>query len=59
MVESNESKIRRNLEKHCIAFEDVLSIFGNREALALEDNRRDYGEPGTLFLALSRMCSSV
>ena len=50
MVESDESKIRRNLEKHGIAFEDVLSIFGNREALALEDNRRDYGEPRHIVL---------
>lgn len=45
MSEWDESKNQRNLEKHGIAFEDVLSVFANREALALEDKRRDYGEP--------------
>lgn len=50
MFELDESKNRRKLEKHGIAFEDVLSVFGNREALALEDNRRDYGEPRHIVL---------
>jgi uncharacterized protein len=50
MFEWDESKNRRNLAKHGIAFEDVLSVFGNREALALEDKRRDYGEPRYVVL---------
>jgi uncharacterized DUF497 family protein/uncharacterized protein (DUF4415 family) len=44
MFEWDEDKNRTNLEKHGIAFEDVLSVFANREALTLEDRRRDYGE---------------
>jgi uncharacterized protein len=50
MFEWDESKNQHNLEKHGIAFEDVLSVFGNREALALEDKRRDYGEPRYVVL---------
>jgi uncharacterized protein len=50
MFEWDESKNRRNLAKHGIAFEDVLSAFANREALALEDKRRDYGEPRYVVL---------
>ena len=50
MFEWDESKNQRNLERHGIAFEDVLSVFGNREALALEDKRRDYGEPRYVLL---------
>jgi uncharacterized protein len=41
MFEWDESKNQRNLGKHGIAFEDVLSVF---EALVVEDKRRDYGE---------------
>ena len=50
MFEWDEGKNRRNREKHGIAFEDVLSVFSNREALALEDRRRDYGEPRYVIL---------
>jgi uncharacterized DUF497 family protein len=50
MFEWDKSKNQHNLEKHGIAFEDVLSVFGNREALALEDKRREYGEPGYVVL---------
>jgi hypothetical protein len=50
MFEWDESKNRQNLEKHGIAFEEVLSVFANREALALEDKRRDYGEPRYVVL---------
>jgi uncharacterized protein len=46
----DESKNQHNLEKHGIAFEDVLSVFANSEALALEDKRRDYGEPRYVVL---------
>jgi uncharacterized protein len=50
MFEWDESKNQQNLDKHGIAFEDVLSVFANREALALEDKRRDYGEPRYIVL---------
>ena len=50
MFEWDESKNRQNLAKHGIAFEDVLSVFANREALMLEDKRRDYGEPRYVVL---------
>jgi uncharacterized DUF497 family protein len=50
MFEWDESKNQQNLEKHGIACEDVLSVFANREALALEDKRRDYGEPRYVVL---------
>jgi uncharacterized protein len=50
MFEWDESKNQQNLKKHGIAFEDVLSVFANSEALALEDKRRDYGEPRYLVL---------
>jgi uncharacterized protein len=46
----DEDKNRRNLEKHGIAFEDVLSVFASREALSLEDRRKDYGEPRYVVL---------
>ena len=35
MFEWDERKDRRNLEKHGIAFEDVLSVFANAAALVL------------------------
>jgi uncharacterized protein len=50
VLEWDESKNQRNIEKHGIAFEDVLSVFANRNALALEDKRRDYGEPRYVVL---------
>ena len=50
MFEWDESKNQHNLEKHGIAFEDALSVFANSEALALEDKRRDYGEPRYVVL---------
>lgn len=50
MFEWDEDKNRTNLEKHGIAFEDVLSVFARRAALALEDRRRDYGEPRYIVL---------
>jgi uncharacterized protein len=50
MFEWNEDKNRTNLQKHGIAFEDVLSVFASREALTLEDRRRDYGEPSYIVL---------
>jgi uncharacterized protein len=49
-VRVDESKNQRNLDKHGIAFEDVLSVFANNEALALEDKRTDYGEPRYVIL---------
>jgi uncharacterized protein len=51
MFEWDESKNQHNLEKHGIAFEDVLSVFANSEALALEDKRRDYSEPRYVVLS--------
>ena len=50
MFEWDEGKNQQNLDKHGIAFEDVLSVFANREALTLEDKRRDYGEPRYVVL---------
>jgi uncharacterized DUF497 family protein len=50
MFEWDESKNQWNLAKHGIAFEDVLSEFASSEALALEDRRRDYGEPRYVVL---------
>jgi uncharacterized protein len=50
MFEWDEDKNRKNLEKHGVAFEDVLSVFANREALAFEDRRKDYGEPRYIVL---------
>ena len=50
MFEWDEDKNRKNLAKHGIAFEDVLPVFANREALTLEDRRRDYGEPRYIVL---------
>jgi len=50
MFEWDEDKNRTNLEKHGIAFEDVLSVFESREALILEDRRRDYGEARYVIL---------
>ena len=50
MFEWDERKNKQNLDKHGIAFEDVLSVFANRAALALEDKRRDYGEPRYVVL---------
>jgi uncharacterized DUF497 family protein len=50
MFEWDESKNQRNLDKHGIAFEDVLSVFANSESLVLEDKRRDYGEPRYIVL---------
>jgi uncharacterized protein len=50
MFEWDEGKNQRNVEKHGIAFEDVLSVFADREALPLEDQRRDYGEPRYVVL---------
>ncbi|MGH6897016.1 MAG: BrnT family toxin [Geminicoccaceae bacterium] len=50
MFEWDDDKNRRNLEKHGVAFEDVLSVFASREALNLEDRRKDYGEPRYIVL---------
>ena len=50
MFEWDEDKNRRNLQKHGVAFEDVLSVFANRKALRLEDRRKDYGEPRYVVL---------
>jgi len=50
MFEWDQGKNQRNLQKHGIAFEDVLSVFANPEALALEDHRRGYGEPRYIVL---------
>jgi uncharacterized DUF497 family protein len=59
MFEWDESKNRQNLVKPGIAFEDVLSVFANREALALETSAGTMANPGTSFFALSRTCSSM
>jgi hypothetical protein len=40
MFEWDEDKNQTNLEKHGVAFEDVLSVFASREALSLEDRRK-------------------
>jgi uncharacterized DUF497 family protein len=48
--EWDEGKNQRYFEKHGIAFEDVLSVFANREALVVDDKRRDYGEPRFIVL---------
>ncbi|MGH6902296.1 MAG: BrnT family toxin [Geminicoccaceae bacterium] len=50
MFERDEDKNRKNLEKHGIAFEDVLPVFASRAALTLEDRRRDYGEARHIIL---------
>jgi uncharacterized DUF497 family protein len=50
MFEWAEGKNRKNFEKHGIAFEDVLPVFASREALTLEDRRRDYGEARYIIL---------
>ena len=50
MFEWDEDKNRKNLAKHGIAFEEVVPVFANREALTLEDRRRDYGEPRYIVL---------
>ena len=50
MFEWDEDKNRTNREKHGLAFEDVLAAFARREALTLEDRRKDYGEPRYVVL---------
>jgi uncharacterized protein len=50
MFEWDDDKRRRNLEKHGIDFEDVLPVFGSHEAIAFEDNRKDYGEARRILL---------
>jgi hypothetical protein len=50
MFEWDEDKNRRNLEKHGVAFEDVLAVFASRESLGLQDRRKDYGEPRYVVL---------
>jgi uncharacterized protein len=50
MFEWGEDKNRENLEKQGVAFENVLSVFASREALRLEDRRKDYGEPRYVVL---------
>jgi hypothetical protein len=60
MFEWDESKNRRNLAKHGIAFEDVLSVFANREGPSRSKISAGItANPGTLFFALSRTCSSM
>ncbi len=51
MFEWDKDKNRTNLEKHGIAFEDVLSVFMDHEALTLQDRRKDYGEPRYVVLS--------
>ena len=46
----DEEKNRRNIVKHGLAFEEVLPVFSSRDALVVEDRRRDYGE--TRFVLL-------
>jgi uncharacterized DUF497 family protein len=50
MFEWDEDKNRKNLAKHGIAFQDVLAVFSSREALTLEDRRREYGESRYIVL---------
>jgi uncharacterized protein len=50
MFEWDEDKNRMNLEKHGIAFENVLSVFANPQAMTLEDRRRNYGEARYMVL---------
>jgi uncharacterized DUF497 family protein len=50
MFEWDEDKNRKNRQKHGVAFEDILSVFANQEALTLEDRRKDYGEPRYVVL---------
>jgi uncharacterized DUF497 family protein len=42
-----------------VAFEDVLAVFASREAVTIEDRRRDYGESRYVVLCPSRRSSSM
>jgi uncharacterized protein len=44
MFEWDAAKNAVNLQKHGIAFEEVLPVFASPDALTLEDRRRHYGE---------------
>jgi uncharacterized protein len=46
----DEEKNRRNIAKHGIAFDQILPVFASRDALVVEDRRKDYGE--TRFILL-------
>lgn len=50
MFEWDEEKRRRNVTKHGVTFDDVLPVFSSKQAIFLEDNRRDYGEARFILL---------
>ena len=52
MFEWDERKNASNLQKHGIAFKDILPIFelADSRGLIIEDKRRDYGEERSILL---------
>jgi uncharacterized protein len=50
MFEWDERKNQTNIEKHGIDFEDVIPVFFSKEALVMQDNRKDYGEDRLVIL---------
>ncbi|MGH6912259.1 MAG: BrnT family toxin, partial [Geminicoccales bacterium] len=52
MFDWDEEKNTANIEKHGIDFEDVIPVFFSRQALIVQDNRKDYGEDRFIVLCL-------
>jgi uncharacterized protein len=50
MFEWDEQKNKANIKKHGIDFEDIIPIFFSREALIMQDNRKDYSEDRLIIL---------
>ncbi|MGH6920513.1 MAG: BrnT family toxin [Geminicoccaceae bacterium] len=50
MFEWDEQKNEANISKHRVDFEEVIPVFFSREALIVQDNRKDYGEDRFIIL---------
>jgi uncharacterized DUF497 family protein len=50
MFEWDEQKNGANIEKYGVAFDDVIPVFFNEEALVVQDDRKDYGEDRFIIL---------
>ncbi len=51
MFEWDEQKNRINLQKHGLAFDDIVGVFSTDDCLVLEDKRKSYGEVRFILIA--------
>jgi hypothetical protein len=50
MFEWDEQKNDANIQKHGVAFDDVIPVFFSKQVLVVQDDRKDYGEDRFIIL---------